>query len=149
MFPPIGDCLPHSKEAVLLDAVEHLGPVTLTASCTVRANGRFSLPDGSLASWAAPEIMAQAVSAFANLTRNRGNPPSIGLLLGIRDFRAAAESLPVGTNLRVEVTESSQNEDGSGVFICRISHGDDVVAEGKLTVLQPQDPWATLADQIS
>lgn len=141
--------LPHAGDAVLLEQVFDVRDNGLTASMTVRPGTAFSQPDGSLAPWAAPEIMAQAVSAFANLTNRRGAAPALGLLLGVRDFRVDHRPFPASAQLRVEVTESTRDQDGHGVFNCRILREDAVVAEGKLTVLQPNDPRATLGEQIS
>jgi predicted hotdog family 3-hydroxylacyl-ACP dehydratase len=85
--------------------------------------------------------MAQAVSAFSGLRslRVRGQPAPIGLLLGIRSYRAIVGEFRCGEALRVEVTESSEDEDGMAVFDCRICRASDVVASGTLTVFQPPD----------
>ena len=143
------ELLPHVGGAVLLEQVVAVRDDGLTASMTVRPGTAFSQPDGSLAPWAAPEIMAQAVSAFANLANRRGAAPALGLLLGVRDFQVSSGPFPAGAQLRVEVTESTRDQDGSGVFNCRILREDTVVAEGKLTALQPDDPRATLGEQVS
>ena len=143
------ELLPHADAAVLLEQAFNIRDDGLTASMTVRPGTAFSQPDGSLAPWAAPEIMAQAVSAFANLAKRRGSAPALGLLLGVRDFHVSSGPFPVGAQLQVEVTESTRDQDGHGVFNCRILREDAVVAEGKLTVLQPDDPRATLGEQIS
>ena len=143
------ELLPHVGDAVLLEQVVTVRSDGLTASMTVRPGTAFSQPDGSLAPWAAPEIMAQAVSAFANLENRQGAAPALGLLLGVRDLHVSSGPFPVGAELQVEVTESTRDQDGSGVFNCRRSRDDAVVAEGKLTVLQPDDPRAMLGEQIS
>ena len=146
---PCAGLLPHAGDAALLERVFNVRDDGLTASMTVRAGTAFSQPDGSLAPWAAPEIMAQAVSAFANLTQRGGLDPTLGLLLGVRDFRVRSDPFPAGAQLDVEVVESTRDQDGRGVFNCRILRDDTIVAEGKLTVLQPDDPRATLGEQIS
>jgi predicted hotdog family 3-hydroxylacyl-ACP dehydratase len=146
---PCAKLLPHADDAVLLEQAFNIRDDGLTASMTVRPGTAFSQPDGSLAPWAAPEIMAQAVSAFANLAKRRGAAPALGLLLGVRDFRVSSGPFPVGAQLQVEVTESTRDQDGHGVFNCRILREDAIVAEGKLTVFQPDDPRATLGEQIS
>jgi predicted hotdog family 3-hydroxylacyl-ACP dehydratase len=143
------ELLPHVGDAVLLEQVVAVHDDGLTAAMTVRPGTAFSQPDGSLAPWAAPEIMAQAVSAFANLENRQGVAPALGLLLGVRDLHVSSGPFPVGAQLQVEVTESTRDQDGSGVFNCRILRDDAVVAEGKLTVLQPDDPRTTLGEQIS
>ena len=146
---PCAGLLPHAGDAILLEQVFGVRDDGLTASMTVRPGNSFSQPDHSLAPWAAPEIMAQAVSAFANLTNRRGAAPALGLLLGIRDLRVSSDPFPAGAQLHVEVTESTRDQGGHGVFNCRILREDAIVAEGKLTVIEPDDPRATLGEQIS
>lgn len=148
MLPPPASLLAHGPEAVLLDVIDSAGPDRLAASLTVRSGTPFSLDDGSLAAWAGPELMAQAVSAFAGLEAGPRHPPSIGLLLGVRDYRALAGDFAPGTRLSVEVVESTRDEDGRGVFNCRILQAGEVAAEGRLTVFRPDDPWKVLAEQL-
>ena len=142
------ELLSHTGEATQLEQVVETGPGKLAASLTVRPGTAFSLCDGSLAAWAGPELVAQAVSVFANLNYRKGAAPGLGLLLGVRDFRIRPDPFPAGSLLRVEVTESTRDEDGRGVFNCRILRGGEAVAEGRLTVLQPDDPWTTLGEQV-
>jgi predicted hotdog family 3-hydroxylacyl-ACP dehydratase len=146
--PHCRDLLPHAHEAVLLERVVQFHTAGLTAAMTVRPDTAFSQPDGSLAPWAAPEIMAQAVSAFANLS-SRNTPPAVGFLLGVRDLHILGDPFPAGSSLRVEVAESTRDQEGHGVFNCRVLREGEIVAEGKLTVFQPDDPLAALGEQIS
>lgn len=147
-LPDCRDLLPHARAAVLLERVVEVHAEGLTAAMTVRPGTAFSQPDGSLAAWAAPEIMAQAVSAFANLA-SRERRPAMGFLLGVRNLRILGNPFPAGSSLRVEVTESTRDPEGHGVFNCRVLREGGVVAEGKLTVFQPDDPLAVLGEQIS
>lgn len=148
-WPAAASLLPHEGEAVLLDEIAGLREDGLSAWFTVRPGTAFSDPDGSLAAWAVPEVMAQAVSAFGNLTSSRAPSRDVGLLLGVRACRIEAGGCPAGARLRVDVVESTREEDGRGVFNCRIMSGEAVVAEARLTALQPDDPWSALEGQLS
>jgi len=148
-LPPVPRVLPHEGDAVLLEAVHELREDGLSAWFTVRAGTPFSGPDGSLAPWAVPEVMAQAVSAFGNLTSAAAPSRDIGLLLGVRACRVEAGAFPPGARLRVEVNESTHEEDGRAVFNCRIMDGAAIVAEARLTVFQPDDPWNALEGQVA
>lgn len=148
-LPAVARLLPHEGDAVLLDEVGELRGDGLTAWFTVRPGTAFSEPDGSLAPWAVPEVMAQAVSVFGNLTSTSAPSRDIGLLLGVRACRVDAAGFPAGARLRVEVEESTREPDGRGVFNCRIMRGEDTVAEARLTAFQPDDPWTALEGRFT
>jgi predicted hotdog family 3-hydroxylacyl-ACP dehydratase len=148
-LPPVARLLPHEGDAALLDEVAALREDGLSAWFTVRPGTVFSEPDGSLAPWAVPEVMAQVVSAYGNLTSAAAPSRDVGLLLGIRSCRIEAGAFPAGARLRVDVTESTREEDGRGVFNCRIMREESVVAEARLTAFQPDDPWNALEGQVS
>lgn len=148
-LPHVASLLPHEGDAILLDEIAALREDGLSAWFTVRPGTAFSNPDGSLAAWAVPEVMAQAVSALGNLAAARAAPRSIGLLLGVRSCCVVAGAFPAGARLRVEVTDSTHEEDGRGVFNCRIMNGAAVVAEARLTAFQPDDPWKALEGQVA
>lgn len=148
-LPGVDRLLPHEGGAVLLDELAELRDDGLSAWFTVRPGTAFSLPDGSLAPWAVPEVMAQAVSAFGNLCSDPAPSRDIGLLLGIRACRIDTTAFPAGQRLRVDVAESTREDDGRAVFNCRIMRGDALVAEARLTAFQPDDPWKALEGQVS
>lgn len=145
----VAELLPHAGEAVLIEEIRDLRADGLVACMTVRPGSTLSLPDGSIADWAVPEVMAQAVAAFSSLTTHQTAAPGIGLLLGIREFSVSRARFAPGTRLQVDVTETTRDEDSRGVFSCRVSVEGEPVAEGRLTVFEPADPWAALAEQVS
>ncbi len=67
----------------------------------------------------------------------RGRLRPIGLILGIRDYECAVAQFEPGEALVVDAVRSSEDEDGRGVFDCRISGGGRLLASGMLTVFQP------------
>lgn len=132
--------VPHQFDALLLDEVTQVSPDVLEARLVVRRDTAFSDDAGNLPAWVGPEIMAQAVSALSghrSLART-GRPAEIGLLLGVRSYVAARGDFVCGEELRVKVTESSE-EAGWAVFDCTISGSDGLLASGTLTVFQPPD----------
>ena len=107
----------------------------------VRPGTAYSDRFGHLPAWAGPELMAQAISALSGLRslRDHGKPAAIGLLLGVRSYRATVEEFRSGEVLDIEVIESSEDEDGMAVFDGRIRRAGEIVASGALTVFQPPD----------
>lgn len=135
------DLTRHRGIAALLDEICRDDESSLAARLTVRPGTAYSDQLGNLPAWAGPELMAQAISALSGLRslRRCGQPAAIGLLLGVRSYRAAVAEFRPGEVLDVEVTESSEDEDGMAVFDCRIRRAGEVVASGVLTVFQPPD----------
>jgi predicted hotdog family 3-hydroxylacyl-ACP dehydratase len=147
-LPSPAELVPHHGEALLLDRIESADAGGLVASLTVRTGSSFSLPSGSLASWAGPEIMAQAVSAFATFHAGRPWNAKPGLLLGLRAYRSETGEFPPGACLAVEARESTRDAEGRGVFDCRIRMNDKLLASGTLTVFQPDNAWEILREQM-
>lgn len=136
-----GTLVPHGEDALLLDEVSRAGDEWLEARVSVRAGTAFSDRSGDLPGWVGPELMAQAISALSGYhsMRATGEPATVGLLLGVRDYEVVAGGFRRGEELRVEVMRSSSEEDGRAVFDGRIIRDGRVVASGKLTVYQPAD----------
>lgn len=133
--------VPHRFDALLLEEVTKLAADALEARLVVRPDTAFSDELGNLPSWAGPEIMAQAISALAGhrSLAQTGRPAAIGLLLGIRSYQAPRGDFRRGEELRVSVTQSSE-EAGWAVFDCVIcGAAGEQLASGTLTVFQPPD----------
>jgi predicted hotdog family 3-hydroxylacyl-ACP dehydratase len=140
-LPRPGDLIRHREGAALLDEICRDHATGLEARLVVRAGTAYSDRFGHLPAWAGPELMAQAISALSGLRslREHGKPAAIGLLLGVRSYRATVEEFRCGEVLDVEVIESSEDEDGMAVFDGRIRRAGEVIASGVLTVFQPPD----------
>lgn len=146
----IATLVPHAGDSRLLDRLLSCGPAQLEAEMTVRGGSAFSEPDGSLMPWIGVEIMAQAVSAYATVCGDcQGEAPRIGLLLGVRSYRCEVERFAPGTRLIARVVESTRAGQGMGVFDCWVYDGDIVVAQGMLTVFEPDDVREYLAGPAS
>ena len=133
----IQQLLPHADDARLLDVVLGHDARRLDAGLVVRAGTAFSEADGSLMPWVGVEIMSQSVSAFATASADRDGDPRIGLLLGVREYRCDVERFPPGARLVARVEESTRDEQRMAVFDCWLSEDGTVVAQGRLTVFEP------------
>lgn len=141
-MPAAEDVIPHRGDALLIDRVVAVDERRLLASLTVRRGTAFSGARGELPGWVAPEIMAQAVAAYAGCRslRERGHAMPMGLLLGVRDLRLEVEAFEPGDDVVVEVRCSSSDDDGRGVFDCELNTRGGLAATATLTAFQPQDP---------
>jgi predicted hotdog family 3-hydroxylacyl-ACP dehydratase len=103
----------------------------------VRAGESFVADDGSLPAWAGLELMAQAIAAWAGWQAlAAGEPIRLGFLLGTRHYHATADAFPAGSELRIEAVRHFHDDEGMGVFACRID-APGVHAEARLTVFSP------------
>jgi predicted hotdog family 3-hydroxylacyl-ACP dehydratase len=140
-MPTAEAVIPHRDHALLIDRIVAMDGKRLEAALTIRCGTAFSDAHGELPAWVAPEIMAQAVAAFAGCRslRERGHAVPMGLLLGVRNLELAVESFRPGENVRVEVLCTSSDEEGRGVFDCELHTRRGIAAAATLTVFQPQE----------
>jgi predicted hotdog family 3-hydroxylacyl-ACP dehydratase len=141
LLPEPSAVVPHRGDALLLDRIVAVDALHLAAILRVRPGTTFSDAAGALPRWVAPEIMAQAVAAYAgcHALQQRGRASELGLLLGVRDLTMSLDSLAPGEDVRVEVCCTSADEEGRGVFDCRLLVAGEVIAAATLTAFQPQD----------
>ncbi len=144
---PIHELLPHAGDMIFLDRVTVLESERIVAASTVRSDWLLC-QQGALPAWAAIELMAQTVAAFAGgHARLAGEPVKLGFLLGTRRFTTNTDIIPAGTELTIEARCSLQDEGGMGVFECRLT-ADAILIEARLNVFSPRDPDAYLQDAI-
>src|SRR5688500_16938722 len=129
--------LPHVGDARLLDEVLGHEVGWLEAGLVVRAGTALSEADGSLMPWVVLEFIAQAVSAYGTVRAEHDGGPRIGLLLGVREYRCDVERFPPDARLVARVEESTRDEQRMAVFDCWLSEDGTVVAQGRLTVFEP------------
>ncbi|KQT65408.1 MULTISPECIES: hotdog family protein [Pseudomonas] len=134
---PLAELLPHAGDMILIDAIERFDDEQIFTRLTVKPDGLFNLPDGSLPAWVGVELMAQSVAAFAGChARQKGNPPELGFLLGTRKFECNVEAFAPGSVLTIHGLRSLEDDNGMGVFECHI-HGDGIHASARLNVFRP------------
>lgn len=133
---PVRELLPHEPPMVLLDRIVSFGAATLVAEVDIREDSQFCAA-GGVPGWVGIEYMAQAVAAHAGCeARERGDPPSIGYLLGTRAYRCNIPTFPVGATLRITV-ESLFVEMQLGAYACNIETHVPV-ASATINVFRPQ-----------
>jgi predicted hotdog family 3-hydroxylacyl-ACP dehydratase len=134
-LPPLAEVLPHAPPMILLDELVDFVPGR--ARCQVRLRPDSPLVEGGrVRALVCVEYMAQAVAAYAGLvSRAAGEAPRIGFLLGTRELQLATGFLLVGDLLAVDV-EHVFGDDRIGSFRCRVSRGEEIVAQALLSVYQ-------------
>jgi len=141
---PVNGLLPHAGEMILLDAVLEHGSEHVTCSRHVPTAGLFHDADGTLPAWLGVELMAQAIAAWAGyLARENGDSVRLGFLLGTRHYTCNVANFAPGSELRIEARREFHDENGMGVFACRIE-APGALAEARLTVFSPPDASALL-----
>lgn len=136
---PVDELVPHAGDMVLIDQVLACTENTLSARVVVAPGGLFSNPDGSAPAWLGLELMAQSIAAWAGWhARQEQRPVQLGFLLGTRNYRCTVDHFPVGTELRIDIDRSLQDDSGIAVFECSI-HGPDLLASARVNVFQPTD----------
>lgn len=136
---PLAELLPHAGDMILIDSIERFDDEQIFTRLTVKSEGLFNLPDGSLPAWVGVELMAQSVAAFAGChARQKGNPVELGFLLGTRKFECNVEAFPAGTELTIHGLRSLEDDNGMGVFECHI-HGNGIHASARLNVFRPPE----------
>lgn len=137
--------LPHSGKMVLLDEIVSYDAHSLTAYACVKPE-QILVSEGCLPSWAAMEIMAQGVAAWAGvLSRDAGEPVRLGFLLGTRKLQLYFSALPVPAILQIKIQASLQDANGFGVFdsqlwLCEENRKPTMLlAEAALNVYSPTE----------
>lgn len=142
---PMQELLPHAGEMILLDTVLEADEERIVCRRRVCAGGLFNAANGSLPAWAGVELMAQSVAAWAGWQAKREQQPvRLGFLLGTRHYQCDVDVFPVNSELTIEAVRSFHDDNGMGVFACRID-APGIHAEARLTVFSPPDAGAFLA----
>ena len=129
--------VPHRGAMSLLATVEHCDDQTILARVVVPSNGLFVTDDG-VPAWVGIEYMAQAVAAWSGArARDGGGSPRIGFLLGSRRYEAMVPCFEAASVLQVYAQCELMGSNGLGMFDCRVTQGDRVLATGRLSVFEP------------
>jgi predicted hotdog family 3-hydroxylacyl-ACP dehydratase len=145
---PLAEVLPHAGDMILLDRIAHYDAESIVCLRQVTTDLPFVDALGQLPAWAGIELMAQTIAAWSGChARDAGQAIRLGFLLGSRRYEASAAYFVPGSTLRIEATRTFHDEEGMGVFACRIDAGD-VSAQARLTVFSPPDSDTFLASLI-
>jgi predicted hotdog family 3-hydroxylacyl-ACP dehydratase len=135
----VDDLVPHRGAMSLLDSIDGYGEDWLRASVTPDATSTFAGAHG-IPAWVGIEYMAQTAAAFGGIERaQRGEKPSIGLLIGSRYYRSMLDIIPFGTRLSIEARLALRDEEDFAAYDCRLSTPGQVVAECILKAYRPAD----------
>jgi predicted hotdog family 3-hydroxylacyl-ACP dehydratase len=138
-LPDIRDVVPHSGRMVLLDRLLAFDSESLDAEVLIRADALFANEQG-VGAWVGVEYMAQAVAALAGIeVRQSGGRAKIGYLVGARHYSCNVPYFPLGAALRISVRRDGPGDLRLSSFACSIT-GVGIVAEGTVTVFQPDTP---------
>ena len=130
--------IPHSGEMCLLDEVAQWDDRSIR--CVTHTHREPANPlrrDGHLSAVHAFEYGAQAAAVHGGLrARSAGVTAPPGYLAALRDARLHATRLD-NINSSLEVRASRLFGDGANaVYECRVSAGDTLIAEGRVTIIQ-------------
>lgn len=145
---PIAELIPHAGNMILIDEVLRFGDDDVETRLTVRPGGLFNQADGSLPAWVGIELMAQSVAAYAGCqARQAGLPVELGFLLGTRKYECNVECFPLGAELHIQATRTLQDDNGMGVFECRLS-GPGIEVFARLNVFRPPQVASYLQEEF-
>ena len=100
LFTSIEDLILHRPPMLLLESVASWDDTGLSAVVNLQNSYLFADSDGAIPAWVGIEYMAQAISARAGIAaRLRGEPISVGLLLGTRKYATKVASFAPGQKL--------------------------------------------------
>lgn len=140
-FPPLPALVPHAGDMVFLDSVVSADTSTLTARLCITQRSMFF--DGAgVGAWVGIEYMAQAIAAHAGwLALQRGEPVSVGFLLGSRRYQCSVAAFALGSTLDVHIQHVLQGENGLAAFECSIAERATglQLASATVTVYQPDN----------
>ena len=142
------DCrslVPHYGDMVFVDEVLSYTQDSIFLKTTIKEENPF-LKDGVLPSFALIEIMAQGVASLAGcVAKEKGEPPTIGFLLGCRKLELFCGGIEAGSTLFVNIKGSLQDENGFGVYDCELLRDEACVAKGRLNVFSPDEAFLAKA----
>lgn len=141
----VASLLPHNGKMILLNEITSYDEESLIAYAQVTLQ-QILVSNGIFPSWAAMEMMAQGVAAWAGiLAKDAGEEVRLGFLLGTRKLQLFFDNLPVPALLRVDIKCSLQDNNGFGIFNSQLWLCDDIrkpvqlLAEAALKVYRPHE----------
>lgn len=138
-YPPVQEVLPHSGQAVLLDAVLEDTPEKIRVLTRIRVDHPYFVAGRGVPAWVGIELMAQAAAAHAGLkARLSQKPPNAGMLLGSRRFEALEPWFHEGMELEVVAEQEfgATGEGGVSACACSVHSGGRTLATATLVVLE-------------
>ena len=137
------ELLPHRPPMVLVDRLISFDATGARVAACLGPDHPFASPRG-VPAHVGIELMAQACGVHVGaLARSNGGAVQMGFLLGTRGYVASLDWFAPGVEVEIVVAQMF-NEDGMGVYDCRILLADQEVAAAQLTLYQPKDVASAL-----
>jgi predicted hotdog family 3-hydroxylacyl-ACP dehydratase len=133
-WPELATILPHRGPSLLVREVRAAGGERLTAMASIpQANGLVDV--GAAHPMLAVEIAAQAAALFQTVRQTGPAQPGgvRGFLVGIRQVALASTSLPVDTELRIDVEPRSYLPPLFHYWF-ELRHDDHLLASGTISI---------------
>jgi len=110
----------------------------------ITENSAFFQPENQgVPAYIGIEYMAQSIAAFAGANAlENGEEIKVGFLLGSRKYEQSQNYFPSGSHLEVNIVELHKEDSGLGVYSCKITCEDKVVANAQVNVFLPEDTQA-------
>ena len=146
LFTSIEDLILHRPPMLLLESVAEWDETGLTAVVDPTHSYIFADASGAIPAWVGIEYMAQAISAHAGISaRLRGEPISVGFLLGTRKYTPQVASFAPNKKLFVKVREIFRDETNLVLFDCQIYADGVLLASAEIKGIEPDDVKAIVA----
>ncbi len=143
------DLLPQRPPMLLIDSIDDYGEDWLRASVAIRPESVFYQAPLGVPAYVGLEYMAQTAAAHGGLGLvQRGELPSICLLLGCREYRCNVGHFPHATILRIEARQLLRDDRDFVAYDCTISRNSSVLARSTLKAVQPQDIASVVERQL-
>jgi len=142
VFDDVSPLLAHEGSAILIDKVLSYGEGHLVAWVGHDKKSLYSDDLGNVPIWVGLEYMAQTIGAFAGIVSLQNNEPiRIGLLLGVRKYKASVPRFLKNSPVEISVEEVFRDEDNLAMFDCEIKDGVDgrVMASAQIKAILSSD----------
>lgn len=137
-LPDVLDVIPHRPPMVLIDRIVEASAEHIVTLSRITADKPFVTAAG-MPAWAGIELMAQTIAAYAGVqARQHGEAVRLGFLLGTRRYESDCAFFAPGSTLRIQATRLLMDEQGLGVFECRIE-SDAGNVNANLNVFEPHN----------
>jgi predicted hotdog family 3-hydroxylacyl-ACP dehydratase len=135
----VEELIPHRARMCLLDTIEGYGEGWLRAAAIIRPANTFAT-DSGVPGWVGIEFMAQAASAYGGIEQvQRGETPTIGVLIGARRYRCALDVFPHGMKLEVHARITLRDADDFVAYECTLASAGQHLADCVIKAYRPRD----------
>jgi len=139
-IPAIDKLLPHDRPMILVDRALEIGKESI--HCQVDIDDHLLFFDNesqSVPAYVGIEFMAQSIAAWSGYQAlQKGEEPPIGFLLGSRRYISDCGYFSHGQTLDI-FAEQVMEDNGMAVFIARLEHEGNTIAQCQLNVFVPSE----------